>query len=527
MLQRTREKSFLKGAVILTIAGLLTKMLSAGYRIPYQNIAGDIGFYIYQQVYPFYGISIILATYGFPVIISKLIAEKVTEKNVSDVQTIVRGSFLYLSVISFMMFLPVYLGAQLIANWMGDEQLELPIRVVAFTYLFIPAVSVFRGYFQGYKNMVPTAVSQLVEQSTRVSAILLFSYILFSQGYSVYEGGAGAVFGSLIGGFFAIFILLFFYLKKREDRIKEDRKIMDIRVLKTVVIQGVIICASSLFLVLLQLVDSMTVLMLLQKSGLNEVDAKVAKGVFDRGQPLIQLGTVVATSISLTIVPFISSAYIKKEMTFIKEKVELALRVSVVVGLGASVGLIAIIEPTNIMLFEDAKGSTTLAVLALSILFSSIMLTSSAILQGLNKSMVPAIHVLYGVSGKLMANTIFIPFFGTTGAAVSTVLACALAASLNVKAITCNLDLSIFKRLYLFKTMKAAVIMLFFLTLYQVLIIYGFHMPQSRLFSTFQSLSSVAIGGFSYIYVVITTGIFHKNELSILPFGSKMKAIRK
>ncbi|MDA6131309.1 oligosaccharide flippase family protein, partial [Escherichia coli] len=64
-----------KGALILTIAALITKILSAVYRAPFQNIVGDVGFYIYQQVYPFYGIIIVLSTYGFPVIISKLYAE--------------------------------------------------------------------------------------------------------------------------------------------------------------------------------------------------------------------------------------------------------------------------------------------------------------------------------------------------------------------------------------------------------------------------------------------------------------------
>ncbi len=75
-MEAKKYQAFWRGAIILTIASFVTKVLSAFYRIPYQNIAGDIGFYIYQQIYPFYGFCLILATYGFPVIISKMVAER-------------------------------------------------------------------------------------------------------------------------------------------------------------------------------------------------------------------------------------------------------------------------------------------------------------------------------------------------------------------------------------------------------------------------------------------------------------------
>lgn len=75
-MESKKYQAFWRGAIILTIASFVIKVLSAFYRIPYQNIAGDVGFYIYQQIYPFYGFCLILATYGFPIIISKMVAER-------------------------------------------------------------------------------------------------------------------------------------------------------------------------------------------------------------------------------------------------------------------------------------------------------------------------------------------------------------------------------------------------------------------------------------------------------------------
>ena len=75
------SRDIFRGALILSAAAIIVKILSAAYRIPYQNVAGDIGFYIYQQVYPFYGVALTLSTLGFPVVISKLIAERGSSEN--------------------------------------------------------------------------------------------------------------------------------------------------------------------------------------------------------------------------------------------------------------------------------------------------------------------------------------------------------------------------------------------------------------------------------------------------------------
>ncbi len=160
--------------MVLTIAALITKILSAVYRVPFQNIVGDVGFYIYQQVYPFYGIAIALSTYGFPVIISKMVAEKLEEQDEEGAKRVALTSFLFLSTVGFIWFIGVYFGAEFIAGWMGDPLLTPLIQVISLSFLLLAPLSVMRGYYQGKENMVPTAVSQVVEQTIRVTTILFF-----------------------------------------------------------------------------------------------------------------------------------------------------------------------------------------------------------------------------------------------------------------------------------------------------------------------------------------------------------------
>ena len=101
MVEQWNMKTFMKGASILTIAAIIVKLLGAVYRIPFQNLVGDKGFYIYQQVYPFIGIFIIWTSYGFAVAVSKLLAES---KNHSETKAIMRVAFIYLAVLSITFF---------------------------------------------------------------------------------------------------------------------------------------------------------------------------------------------------------------------------------------------------------------------------------------------------------------------------------------------------------------------------------------------------------------------------------------
>jgi len=200
-----------KGAMILTVAGILVKVLSAAYRVPFQNIVGDVGFYIYQQVYPFYGVAIILSTYGFPVVISKLIAEHPEVNKTEAARKIGTISFTFLLLFGGLLFSVLYFGADSMAGMMGDPKLSQLIRIVAFSFLLMPFLSVGRGIFQGSGEMTPTAVSQVGEQLIRVCTILVLAYYLVAHGHSLYDVGAGAMVGSVGGGFAAVAVLFLFY----------------------------------------------------------------------------------------------------------------------------------------------------------------------------------------------------------------------------------------------------------------------------------------------------------------------------
>lgn len=520
-----RLKRIWEGAFALTIAGLITKILSAGYRIPYQNIAGDIGFYIYQQAYPIYGIVLVFSTYGFPVIISKLIAEKVEHRDEAAVLKILSITLLTLLGIGIAIFGFLYWGAEMIAGWMGDRNLSPLVRVISFSFLLLPFISVFRGFFQGYKNMIPTAVSQVTEQSIRVITILLMSFLLLDFGYGAYEAGAGAIFGSITGGLAAIFVLLFYLLKRKKVFVWSSIKKATIKsrdIIKILLTQGMTICISALLLILFQLVDSFTVYSLLVTGGMEEEVAKQVKGVYDRGQPLLQLGTVVATSLALSLVPLIASAKSRNDVEFIERKVDLTFRLSVVVGLGAAVGLACVLEPTNIMLFRNNLGTNVLMIIGFSILFTTLSQAITAILQGLGHSYLPAIVVVIGVLIKWLFNLLLIPQYETVGSAFATFIAFGVIAILHIVILKRKLPNVLRSFTFVFRILFATVGMGLVIFCYsRALNILFPTVVETRAFASFEALTSVMAGGFTYLLFILRGSVFTDEELSEIPVGSK------
>ena len=211
-----QSKDLFKGALVLTIAALITKILSAFYRIPFQNIVGDVGFYIYQQVYPFYGAAVVLATTGFPVVISKMYAEFTEKKDLDGARRFLLISFIFLQLFGLICFTILYVGSGKIAMLMKDPNLAILLKVVSLVFLLFPLVSLIRGYYQGKGYMVPTAISQVGEQSTRVLTIIILSYIFMQKGYSLYLVGGGAMFGSITGSLVSV-IILFTFLSIRKE----------------------------------------------------------------------------------------------------------------------------------------------------------------------------------------------------------------------------------------------------------------------------------------------------------------------
>ena len=281
--------------------------------------------------------------------------------------------------------------------------------------------------------MIPPALSQVAEQFVRVLVIIVCAAMFVKYDWNLYSMGANAMLGSTFGAVFCddlhefVFILKRFF-KARQSDFHEDYSVL----FKKMFTEGLVLCLFAAMMVLLQLVDSFTVMNGLRLSGMSLSKAQNLKGAYDRAQPLVQLGMALATGFSASLLPALSSELAEKKVAEFKETTKIILRISTVIALAATVGMISIMPELNTLLFGDAFLSSTISAYVVSIVFITLISTYNSILQSMNLFSKAAFSLLCGIFVKACTNVWLIGQFGIIGASISTVLALAVSLALIV-----------------------------------------------------------------------------------------------
>ncbi|TAA69713.1 polysaccharide biosynthesis protein [Planococcus salinarum] len=515
-------KSFMKGAVLLTLAGLIVKILSAVYRVPFQNMVGDQGFYIYQQVYPFIAVFGIWTSYGFAVAVSKMLADSDRQEH----RAIFRIAFWVIAGISLVIFAALFLGADLLAAWMGDGQLSGLLKVGSFAVLLMAPLAVMKGSFQASSRMEPVAYAQVTEQVIRVAVILLGTWIVVTNGFSLYTAGQTAMLGAVIGELAAVGLLIYFFYKKIVWHPQPAAVPLWPTVKKMLVI-SLSVSMSSLILLIFQMADSFSVFRLLEASGWETLRAMEQKGIYDRGQPLAQFGLLVATSLALSIVPLVAQMQRKKNGRSAQLYAKLAYRISLLFAVAAAAGLTFVMPYVNEMLFQTREQSAALIVFSWQIVWMSLLLILTALLQGIGKVRVPALLMAGGLVVKIIGNWLLVPVYGVMGAA--------LAGNLGLAFIVCGLVLyfkiqwplqfappRFYGWLFAASAAMGAVVLGWAVftdwTLFDAL--------PSRFAATLTALTAVPLGAAVFLVLIARSRIITEKQWYVMPFGRKMAKLQ-
>ena len=415
------SSKFLQGAIIITLATIVSKIVGSIFRIPL-NIAGDEVLGIFTIVYPVYMSVLILTVAGIPLAISKLISEARVHDRQEDIQAIYNTSRILALSFGVISFALIVLFADKIALLLGGSFAYYAIIVVSITLLVAPYMAVYRGFFQGYENMRPTAVSQVLEQLVRVFVIILAAYVLTAQQKPVDIVAAGVMFGSIIGVIAALIYLKRLYHKKhiREKKASYtfahftewSKKILKI---------SLPICIGALTMAFLTMVDSVTVPIQLVANGFSEAEVTYLYGIYGRGLALVQIAVVFASSLILPLIPLITSFMTKGEKLDTQAALEKATKYTHLTTWPAVVGLVVLTLPVNLALFTDLQGNLIIAILSFSALFTAFSVLTTGILQGMDKAAHAAIFVLVCALVKVVLNLILVSSYGVLGAAISTV----------------------------------------------------------------------------------------------------------
>lgn len=434
MKSSTQASRLLHGAFVLSAAAIISKLMGTLQKIPLQNLGGDAVFGIYNTVYPLYTVLVTVAMLGLPAAVSKFVAETATGRGEMAARRILLRSVVITGSSGILLGIATSLGAPLIAEWVGNSHIVTPLRIAAWGLAFVPIMSAFRGYFQGLHNMVPTAVSQIVEQSVRVALMIVLLLYLTSRAAEAETIAAGAMLGSAGGGVAGLLIMLLYWRRHRIRNMNKsminDITLQDVKPGR-LLSYGIPVMLGALAVPLIGLVDVFTVPRLLSWGG-GERDAMVQFGVYNRGLPLVQLVTMIATSLSVVFIPALAEANYRRDSKLIELRCQLSLRWFWLLGLAASAGLAVLAGPINVALYGNAAGTSTMMWLAFTAVGGTLSIISAALLQGLGYVRAPALHLLAAALLKAALNLLLVPQQGITGAAIAGVAAHLFAAALNV-----------------------------------------------------------------------------------------------
>jgi len=521
MMELKQNQSLVKGALFLALAGFISKILSAAYRIPLQNLTGDYGFYIYQQVYPFLGMMMILSLYGFPSAIAQIIADLSRGKKEISVRSVYGPILTLLLITTSIVSLALFFGADQMAKFIGDPQLGRAYRWVALALILVPFTALLRGAFQGLSRMDAIAYSQIGEQVIRVT-IIIFAAIFISKGHTTVDHiGSFGVIASLGGATAAILILVSF--SRRTQMIIPGKKTVSWRdYYRSLFVFGLLASLNHMILLLVQFADVFTLVPQLVKGGLAPLGAMELKGVFDRGMPLIQLGAVLGSSFALALVPTVAKGQLEKS----KPAIESAFKISLFLSAGAAIGLMLIFEETNVLLYKNDLGTASLQVLSFSILFSSLSITAVSILQSLGSFRRTGIYILSTFILKVLLNVVLVPSMGIMGSALATVGSLFFLFILSYFALRRRIPgLRFLSVAWLRPFVLAAGSMALFLVLMKMLLPYGVFVSRGSLF--FYVIMLVGLGTGLYMFFLLRFGLFTREEIDTFPFASLLERIYK
>lgn len=412
-------KGYAKGVALLTIAALFVKVLSMVYRIPFQNLVGDEGFFIYQQVYPFVAIFMTWTSSGLAIAVSKMIADE-SHQPLSRQGAVSQLLYKSLWVFAIILFVIMYSLSNYFANEMGDPNLSSLLKIGSFVIFTIPVLAMYKGQLQAKGDLKVVAIVQVIEQVARVAVILGGTAYVMATSKSLYLAGEVAVLGTVLGEVVGV-ILVVIYVNRSNASVsllQSQQTIENKRdFIKKMIVVSLSASLSSLLLIFFQLVDSFTVFDTLLKSSMGKVEAMKEKGIYDRGQPLVQVGLVIATSLSLAIVPLITNAIKRRKVTQIKSFIRTTYQATFLFGIAATVGLILVMPYLNTVLFENDNLSNVLKVYVLQIMMLSIIMTMTAVLQGLGYRKWPTYLLTISLIVKILINRVFISSMGIIGAA--------------------------------------------------------------------------------------------------------------
>ena len=526
--------SFMKNVVILIFSQLLIKVLGLVYKLVITNIPGfgDTGLGYYSAGYQIYALLLTLSSIGIPSVISKLVSERIAIGDTKGANRIFKVAFKFFTTIGFILSIGLFLGADIIANnILNVPDVAYVMKVLSPAIVFVAMSAVLRGYFSGQQNMKPTSVSQTLEQF--LNCVLSITFVYACIGKDTYiMAAAGNL--STTCAIVITFIYLIMYFKKNkldtsDSIISPEKKKTNKELLKTILGISIPITVSSLISVISGVIDTATVSNCMQiaysgavasKEELEQI-AMSATGILSKVDTLVSFPLAINLAFSTALTPAISEALAKKDKRTASRRLSFSFFASLIIILPSAVGFIVLSEPILKMLYPTASdGAVVFMIASVSMILTALSQTLTGGLYGVNQSKIPAIAAGLGAVIKFILNMILIsnPNIGIYGASISSFVYQVIVFFICYNVMNRCVNMKIKFKTHILKPVISALGM-------GLVVFLGYRLFSGFLGNTISTIISIILGAISYCALILFTKTLKKDDIMMIPYGTKIYKI--
>lgn len=567
---KSMSQSFAQGTVTIMIAMAAVKILGAVFKIPLLNILGGEGYGYFNSAYNLYNPIYALSTVGLPLAVSKMVSEKMTERKFKDIEAIRKASasiFIFMGIAgTLLMFLCAYPFARLTHS----PNVIYSIFLLAPTIFFACLISIYKGYYQGIRNMVPTAVSEVVESAGKVVFGLAFSYFAMAHARNEFSsegtvfgifcetsekaygliaalGAAGAILGITVASVFGFAYIFWKHIKLKnkvstrqefeESPEPESKKIL----LKKLIKLAIPIGLGAIIMNLSGTIDSVVIqnrlnyimgcspqILLNSFAGAipqSNIDAGTVHvflwGCFGTMTTITMLIPTFLQAISINALPMVTETIARKDEAKMKKDINSVLKLTTLIAMPCGMGLSAVSYPICNLLYgatgESYIASCVMVLAGIGIIFVSISAPLCSILQAAGRADIPLKLLSAGLFIKIVLNYVLvgIPEINIQGANIST-LVCYLFICIGltyyIKSVTSvmpNLISTIVKPALC--AVGCAV---------SAAISYG--LLEKIINGKLATIGAIAVAGAVYLALLLLTKTIDESDIEMFPFADKI-----
>lgn len=428
------KTNFLAQGTILVIASFVAKAIGMIYRIPLTHILGDDGNGYYSTANEIYTIILMISSFSLPLAVSRLVAEREYAGEVKNSYKVLICSLRFAAVTGGILSILTFLLGGVITKYvMGVELASYALRVLAPAIFLFALTGVLRGFFQGHGTMVPTAVSQIIEQIINAIVSVAGAYVMLQYGLKLGEkkddaelgtalAAAGGTFGTVASVGVALLFMIVIYLgyrngfKRRMKKDKTRRRESDRAIYRAITYTILPIVLSTLVYNISTIIDQGVFNHILAGMGFTQKQYATVWGIYSgKFRVLMNVPLSIASCLAPSVVPALTEAMANNDLREAGLRTRDTIRYTMVFTIPCAVGMAALARPIMMMLY----GNNDSLALAAGIMQSGALLTvllalstlTTGILQGLGEMQAPLVHAATAVAIHLGFLVLFVVKF--------------------------------------------------------------------------------------------------------------------